>query len=552
MLTLPLDLILYISDIGNLSIKDIFHLSQANKLFREKLLHPYFWHMVYNQKIGKIYELYGISEPIPESNYYRLCKEHLRRFNEIERELNDFNESKNYKIRDYITKYSLDLVFLPTLLYFLRQEDFQIKLNIRNKSNTVEFSKGVFLANLVAGQSFNIGIKMLTKFSEEPLNSRSYESFWFTFSLLQKKSFKLIKARNLFLEGAAETLRKLTTEYYPLPLVDNKYTFKTVDEYSNKVALYTQLLYQSYCDIRCEESNYMESTNLLSMYSGRHKGDQLLVASSLIKVVDEELEALDIRITSGEDKPKLLLAPMGTALIGDYCVPFLAGHPRVLKKEKFLNVCRSISEPLANRALLPITKDEIQAMICYYGTALKFLDGLDVLSPPCHPSTYGDDTFTFFGQFILPCLFRKEVSNFNMQILLQNVRDFLVNANHIYYPIFSRLPILSGYSLLIEDAPQYLPCNYLPSLLQGKIVITNRSDAPAIVVGTCNDSLFYQVLNAYGELERLRDTSFTVVDRVKAEEVEMFVELVGLANLIYVRIKGVSLREGEEPRFIIE
>ena len=54
------------------------------------------------------------------------------------------------------------------------------------------------------------------------------------------------------------------------------------------------------------------------------------------------------------------------------------------------------------------------------------------------------------------------------------------------------------------------------------------------------------------ELERLRDTSFTVVDRVKAEEVETFVELVGLANLIYVRIKGVSLREGEEPRFIIE
>ena len=117
---------------------------------------------------------------------------------------------------------------------------------------------------------------MLTKFSEEPLNSRSYESFWFAFSLLQKKSFKLIKARNLFLEGAAETLRKLTTEYHPLPLVDNKYTFKTVDEYSNKVALYTQLLYQSYCDIRCEESNYMESTNLLSMYSGRRKGDQLL------------------------------------------------------------------------------------------------------------------------------------------------------------------------------------------------------------------------------------------------------------------------------------
>ena len=117
MLTLPLDLILYISDIGNLSIKDIFHLSQANKLFREKLLHPYFWHMVYNQKIGKIYELYGISEPIPESNYYRLCKEHLRRFNEIERELNDFNESKNYKIRDYITKYSLDLVFYQ--LYYI-------------------------------------------------------------------------------------------------------------------------------------------------------------------------------------------------------------------------------------------------------------------------------------------------------------------------------------------------------------------------------------------------------------------------------------------------
>ena len=53
MLTLPLDLILYISDIGNLSIKDIFHLSQANKLFREKLLHPYFWHMVYNQKLAK-------------------------------------------------------------------------------------------------------------------------------------------------------------------------------------------------------------------------------------------------------------------------------------------------------------------------------------------------------------------------------------------------------------------------------------------------------------------------------------------------------------------
>lgn len=552
MLTLPLDLILYISDIGNLSIKDVFHLSQVNKLFREKLLHPYFWHMVYNQKIGRIYELFGISEPIPESNYYKLCREHYRIFNVIEQELNDFNESKNYKIRDYITKYSLNSVFLPTLLFFLRREDFEIKLNIRNKSSAVEFSKGVFLANLVAGQSFNIGIKMLSKFFEEPLNSRSYESFWFAISLLQKKSFKIIKARNIFLEGAAEILRKLTTEYYPLPLVDDHYTFKTVDEYSDKVSHYIQLLYQCYCDIRCEESNYLEATNLLSMYSGRHKGDQLLVASSLIKVVDEQLDALDIRITSGEEKPKLLLTSMGTALIGDYCVPFLTGHPRVLKKEKFLDVCRSISEPLANRALLPITKVEIQSMICYYGTALKFLDGRDVLSPPCHPSTYCDDTFTFFAQFILPCLFRKEVSNFNMQILLQNVREFLDDSNHIYYPIFSRLPILSGYPLLIEIAPQYLQCNYLPNNLQGKIVITNRSDVAAIVLGTCSDSLLYQVLNAYGELEQLRDTSFTVVDNVSTEEVETFVELVGLANLLYVRIKGVSLKEGEEPRFIIE
>ncbi|CAX40917.1 conserved hypothetical protein [Candida dubliniensis CD36] len=552
MSTLPLDLILYISDIGNLSIKDVFHLSQVNKLFREKLSHPYFWHMVYNQKIGRIYELFGISEPIPESNYYKLCREHYRIFNVIEQELNDFNESKNYKIRDYITKYSLNSVFLPTLLFFLRREDFEIKLNIRNKSSAVEFSKGVFLANLVAGQSFNIGIKMLSKFFEEPLNSRSYESFWFAISLLQKKSFKIIKARNIFLEGAAEILRKLTTEYYPLPLVDDHYTFKTVDEYSDKVSHYIQLLYQCYCDIRCEESNYLEATNLLSMYSGRHKGDQLLVASSLIKVVDEQLDALDIRITSGEEKPKLLLTSMGTALIGDYCVPFLTGHPRVLKKEKFLDVCRSISEPLANRALLPITKVEIQSMICYYGTALKFLDGRDVLSPPCHPSTYCDDTFTFFAQFILPCLFRKEVSNFNMQILLQNVREFLDDSNHIYYPIFSRLPILSGYPLLIEIAPQYLQCNYSPNNLQGKIVITNRSDVAAIVLGTCSDSSLYQVLNAYGELEQLRDTSFTVVDNVSTEEVETFIELVGLANLLYVRIKGVSLKEGEEPRFIIE
>ena len=84
MLTLPLDLILYISDIGNLSIKDIFHLSQANKLFRE-IAAPILLAYGVQSKIGKIYELYGISEPIPESNYYRLCKEHLRRFNEIER-----------------------------------------------------------------------------------------------------------------------------------------------------------------------------------------------------------------------------------------------------------------------------------------------------------------------------------------------------------------------------------------------------------------------------------------------------------------------------------
>ena len=174
-----------------------------------------------------------------------------------------------------------------------------------------------------------------------------------------------------------------------------------------------------------------------------------------------------------------------------------------------------------------------------------------MLSPPCHPSTYGDDTFTFWPVHIAMFI-QKESEQFQYANITTKCQRLSCKCQSYILSHFSRLPILSGYSLLIEDAPQYLPCNYLPSLLQGKIVITNRSDAPAIVVGTCNDSLFYQVLNAYGELERLRDTSFTVVDRVKAEEVETFVELVGLANLIYVRIKGVSLREGEEPRFIIE
>lgn len=561
MLTLPLDLIIYITEVGDLNIKDIFHLTQVNKLFRLKLLHPYFWHNIYNKHIGKIFEDYEINNNKLNKNlnlnWYEECKLYYWKYLEIEKEINEFNEFKNRFIDSYIEKYCFDDNYLPVLLNHLKIKENQWRLDIKNKDKSlIEFSTSSFLAKLIAVQTFRIGLTYIVDFNKlsSSFSISSYEKYWFGIGLLQKKSYKLVEKRRKRFNQIRIALKEVMNHINPIPIINEEYCFETPNKYCQYIGKLIYNLLIMLQDWRVDEENIsLEAFNMLSIYGG-FKGHYILIASLVLKVVEDELKDLNIKILNHQIKPKISLTYIGI-IVGNRIITFFKGKPMFGKVNtiKFFlrNEILSYGEEFC---LTPMDSDKLGMLIFGQIPMISKFKGRRFFETHHDINSFTELGFQNVYDRIIPLLISEKPSLYPFSPrLISYLEKFICGTNYFYLSIFKH----GRFKSLPDDFECNPGCGEIilkPIEYIGKMVMLNRPDIPAIIHshalvgitlrGLCIDSYYSNV--GY--------KSFKVMDNVSTDEILKFIDFIGVANLSYHRITGLRFDDDGKkiPRFIIE
>ncbi|RCK65688.1 hypothetical protein Cantr_01104 [Candida viswanathii] len=564
MLTLPLDLIVYIADVGDLTIKDIFSLSQLNRLMREKLLHAYFWHIVYNIHLGYVYKAYGIEQVVAPGGHYKACRDYYWKYLQIEKEVLEFPEANDYDIQEYVKKYCFENDYLPALLSHLRQQEIKWRHDILHHAKSTEFSSSCFLAELVAVHTFRLGFDLLTHFfsASTPPSVTAYERFWFGLSLLQKKAYKLIGTREEMACTMRHRIQGIITDVNPLPIINSTYCFKDAAEYAEYVTRLIWLLFLVYEDHRADPKaldsggGYYEWFNMLSVWSG-HQAHHVLLATIILNVVQQELEKLDIKIANGEARPEITLAFSG-AVVGGFCVQFLHDEPVMAPTTAMVRYFEQHLHTSGDPLIAPMQKIVLGVMNVARRSYAGQLDRRDAFLKYVDGNSFCDNWFELMCDFFFPSLSPlNDGEDYRENRALRiNVERILDHQGSMYFPVFERLGLADG----VKAMPRPRKCHepeYAPSEYQGKLVLSLRSFLPSVVFETYYDvtsstAEMYKVLAVDNQLEVLRPSSFDVMDDITPADILQFIDFIGLANLPRYNIRGVSFDDGNDPRFIIK
>lgn len=559
MLTLPLDLIVYITEIGDLSIKDIFHLTQVNQLLRLKLLHPYFWHNVYNRHLGRVFDTYEIDKLVEPNDYYNECRSYYWKYLEIEKELHDFDEMKNRKIDKYIEKYSFDDNYLPPLLYHLQHEENKWRQDILNCSKFIEFSSSSFLAKLVAGQTFRIGLNKLLDCYKSPENLDSFDEFNFACSLLQKKSYKIINNRRKFFNKIRKVLNHFMTVKHPLPIINDSYCFQNNADYSQYVASLIYSLLLKFKNWTTFDADYIESYNTLTVSSGI-KGHHHIITSMIVKVIKEELDKLNIKIHNNEEKDKINLTYSG-ARIGDSLIWYIFGELHFFTVGDFDRVALERFASSDNSLLSPLSNHGSSDMYKIEDSIIDRLLGKKYLQKIYNPNAFCENYSVLLCKVLFPKLMQESMSKFSLffisttdiitRDIKESLRVFLSGENSFYYSFFKHGKL----NILPKDfvpGPGFLETDYSPNEYQGNMVMIKRLRIPAVVIGQNPDGVTYKSLCIDSKYSINKSTLFEVMDDISPQDILRFIDCIGPANLSYLRIYGVSFDDGKTPKFLID
>ncbi|EMG47597.1 hypothetical protein G210_1996 [Candida maltosa Xu316] len=495
--------------------------------------------------------MYDIEKEINPNEYYQECKKFYWKYLEIEHELNEFSELKCKNILSYISKYSLDTDYLPVLIHHLNQKELEMMSKIRESSKFVEFSPVSFLSSLVAGQTFNIGIQKLSNFYNSPPTPTSYFDFFVGLSLLEKQSYKFDANRATFIDKVSEICRRQFFKEIPIPFDGNHFVCESSNQYTRLVLHNIYKVLISFEGHRSHDNDYLESTNMTNLFHGRKCSHWIILFFS-IKIVYEQLESFGVTIKGVDTVPPLEIRFIGITL-GDYCILYFHRPPQILLIKNVENYIRNHSfDTNPNMFFKKLTQKEMHLLISTQLSLKRTFQDRDIFSSSVHPLIFSDEKFIFFNQNILPYMFKHDNNIRDQKILLANVHKFISDSNYIFKPIFASTPSTLAINNM-EDLEPFHKCDYSPWKDQGKVVMTTRSNVPAIVIGL-NDanSNYAELLTVYGDIETLKLTSYKPILNISRGEVLKIIYVLGLANLSYARIKGVAFDEDKQPRFLIE
>lgn len=317
MLTLPLDLVLHIVDVGDLNINDVFNLYNVNKLFRQKLLHPYFWNVLYKRVLGTIYSQLDI-ENDPQ-DYYTACRTIYKCHLELEHSMEQLHElcfsshlestsggplmnlpwtSKQYK------RYCLDTNYLPTLLRMLKLENMDIQIKSKKAQARFDFLKASVLEHLLSNQMYNIGLKNIRRINSQELSPTSVENMLFNLSLLESKSYRHFHHRRRFFKKKLKLLDKYLKAYVVQ-------TYSTLHNDVAKRQFYLQyinqglhlLLTKMEPRVSRENSAIIENFDVSKLYSGKCKAHPYLLFAVATKIVYEGWTHFGLKAPSSVESP---------------------------------------------------------------------------------------------------------------------------------------------------------------------------------------------------------------------------------------------------------
>ena len=344
MLTLPIDLVLHIFDVGNLTISDAFALYQSNRLLRQKLSHPYFWNVLYNKLIAPIYEdleihttnaspslhslssskssskspskspsnspskSTSISSLLSNADYFSLCHLHYRRLLELKQikwtNLAKYNSSKVNTMSQQLLaefglvpektqkRYLMDHSYLPALLNLHAQEEKKLLAFVTDgNDSTFDITLCGLLQYLIVNQYYHIGLQRLEKVTKRT----SYESMAFTLSLLDRSAFRKISCRRKFIRAKRKLLHRKVSTMLLHEFDDKKRTSLSEMRYAFYARSF-QLLLKNFirlkiCQVTSFNSTLIEAYDLLNLYAGYGCADQRLLLAVILEIIQLEWES---------------------------------------------------------------------------------------------------------------------------------------------------------------------------------------------------------------------------------------------------------------------
>ncbi|KAI5949554.1 hypothetical protein KGF54_005431 [Candida jiufengensis] len=319
MSTLPLELVLHIVDIGDLDIQDIFSLFQVNKLFRQKLQHPFFWHVFYNKNFQPFFDELEIEKST--DNHFEQCKIYYKYQLELKYRLNNidnidstkdnrlellqelFNTSKE-KIEGYCTNND----YLPVLLKLMDEEEKKFLKSINKSRNdyivnkkseyNISLRKASILQYYISNQMNEIGLKHLRHLGRT-FTPLIYEKILFCSSLLESSNYRSVRCRKRFIDSKKKALVTKVKPFLFYQLHSQNLPIEKL--FSLYLHLSLKIVLNDLSSKTVDNSqNFAEHLDVMKLYNGCGKVYQSVVYAVALKIIYEVWDSFHYGIPSTE------------------------------------------------------------------------------------------------------------------------------------------------------------------------------------------------------------------------------------------------------------
>lgn len=523
MLTLPLDLVLHIVDVGDLDIKDVFNLYNVNKLLRQKLLHPYFWNVLYKRLFASIFSQLEIKEE--PKDYQKACYVVYMCQLELEHYMNHLS-SENISRHEGTTReglaanlpwtseryqrFSLDMNYLPTLLKMAKAQDANLQAELKDSQYCIDFLKASVVEHLVSNQLYHIGLKNIERINSCEITASSAESMLFNMSLLNSTSYRCFHNRRRFLKLKSKILDKHLKSY-------TVQTYSTLQEDSAKRKLYKSYIKQGLHFLLtqmefsvCGDTPTIENLDVLKLYSHKRKAHPYLLFAVATKVV------YDGWIRYGLPVPDLVVLPI--------CTPWCIIHQDTYFDYMNLKL-------MSHKITRDFTGSNIHDLMCslyqlfglsYNAPGLKEMDLATIMSIRSFEDFCTDSNF-ITKMKLIP---ESGGSKFKFSQFLSH----LATEDAILHKVVFERAI--GIPPIKDNIDGKL------LLLRGRVIRT-RYNKPAVILSV--NELFWQVLDMCGTIQIIKGGSVPMWKFQGIQEASTFVSMIGLNMLLSVGFRYANI-----------
>ena len=528
MLTLPLDLVLHIVDVGDLDIKDVFNLYNVNKLLRQKLLHPYFWNVLYKRLFASIFSQLEIEEE--PKDYQTACYVLYMCQLELEHYMNQLS-AENIPRHEGTTReglaanlpwtseryqrFSLDMNYLPTLLKMAKAEDANLQAELRDSQYRIDFLRASVIEHLVSNQLYHIGLKNIERINSCEITASSAESMLFNMSLLESTSYRRFHNRSRFFKLKSKMLDEHLKSY-------TVQTYSTLRDDSKKRKLYKNyiteglrfLLTQMETHV-CGGTPMIENLDVLKLYSHKRKAHPYLLFAVATRIVSEGWNRYGFQV------PDLVDLPI--------CTPWCIIHQDTYFD--YVNL-KLMSHKSTGGFIRSNTHDLMSNLfqlfdLSYNARGLKESNSATIMSLLRFEDFCTDSNF-ITKMKLLP---ESSGSKFKLSQFLSHLALEDAVLHRVVFEHAMEIPVI------IDNIDDKL----LP--LRG-LVIKNRYNKPVVILSV--EELFWQVLTVFGKIQIIRADSVSPWKFQGIQEASTFVSMIGLNMLLSVgfRYANISINGG--------